>query len=76
VDLDARSVPAATGGDFIGASCTAVHDVDAKKSRGEEEDGCQEEECEVCFELVAAAVSGDAMPVPDAAAVGADVVCE
>jgi len=53
-----------------------VHDVDAKESRGEEEDGCQEEECEVSFELAAAAVASDAIPVPDAAAAWADVVCK
>lgn len=74
--LDTGSVPAATGGDFVGAGGAAVHNVDAKESRGEEEDGCQKEECKVCFEFIAAAISGDAIPIPNATAVGADVVCK
>jgi len=75
--LDAGSVPAAAGGgDSVGACGAAVHDVDAEESRGEEEDRRQEEECKVCFELVAASTSSNAMPIPNTTAIGADVVCE
>jgi len=76
--LDAGSVPAAAaGGDCcIGASCAAVHDPEAEKSRSEEEDGSQEEECDISLEFIAASTSGDAVPVPDATAVGAVIVRE
>jgi hypothetical protein len=47
----------------------AVHDINAEKSRNEEEDGSQEQECKVSSELVAGVASSDSIPVPDRAAV-------
>jgi hypothetical protein len=38
-----------------------------KKSRSKEEDGSQEEECEVSSEFVAGAASSNSGPVPDGA---------
>lgn len=47
----------------------AVHDINAEKSRNEEENGSQEQECKVSSELVAGVASSDSIPVPDRAAV-------
>jgi hypothetical protein len=38
-----------------------------EKSRSKEEDGSQEEECEVCSEFVAGGASSNSSPVPDGA---------
>jgi len=71
-DLVAAAIPAASAGgglvDVCGAS-VAVHDVDAKKSRNEEEDGSQEKECQISSELVASVASSDSIPVPDGATI-------
>ncbi len=58
----------------ISTSTILMHDVDAQQSRNEEEDGGQEEECKVGFEFVAAASMCDAVPVPDTATVGTNVL--
>jgi len=68
-NLVAGAIPAAAAGglvDVCGVSAAmAVHDVDAEKSRSKEEDGSQEQECEISSELVASVAASDAIPVPD-----------
>jgi len=61
---------AAVGGGLLDV-CTsvAVHNIDAKKSRSEEEDGSQEEEGEVGSELVTGIAACNTIPVPDRATV-------
>lgn len=70
--LVATAIPAtsASGGlvDVCGPSM-AVHDINAEKSRNEEEDGSQEQECEVSSELITGVASSDSIPVPDRAAI-------
>lgn len=53
-----------------------MHNIKSKESRNQEEDRSQEEERKVGFEFVATATGSNAMPVPDRAAVGSDVVCK
>jgi len=69
--LVARAIPttAAGGGlvDVCGATM-AVHDVDAEESRSKEEDGSQEQKCEISSEFVASVAASDSIPVPDRAA--------
>jgi len=67
-DLVAAAVPAATADCLVSVGGgIAMHDVEAEKSRSKEENGSQEEECEVSSEFVAGAASSNSGPVPDGA---------
>lgn len=51
-----------------------MHDIKSQESRNEEEDRGQEEECKIRLEFITASAVGEAVPVPDAAAVRSNVL--